>query len=273
MAHGAEVHSLGRGLFYHSGVRHHQASLFDQSATAELLAQVRPSHVLHAAWYADHGSFWYAPENWAWVDATISLAIAARQNGVERFVGVGSVAEYDWDCGQLGPLSESARIAPSSAYGQAKVAAHEVAANILRDASFAWGRLFHVFGAGEPPGKVTSYLAREIAAGRNPHLRRPDAMFDFVDVDYAGDALAALLLSDVDGPVNIATGNGTRLRDLATIVGEYCGTETLIRSAEVSDHVPLRLVADVTRLRREIGLSPARALHETITCLCGARRD
>ena len=61
---GFEVHLAGRRPLSLNGVYHsHQLDLHDAPATARLLANLRPSHLLHLAWYVEHGKFWDAAAN------------------------------------------------------------------------------------------------------------------------------------------------------------------------------------------------------------------
>ena len=62
-------------------------------------------------------------------------------------------------------------------------------------------------------------------------------------------AFAALLASDVAGPVNIASGKGVTIADVARMIGVEI-------SAGESSPSPARLVADVSRLRGEVGFTP-----------------
>lgn len=264
------LHTAGRGPFSRTGIVHHRLDLLDDNAADSLVSAIRPTHVLHAAWFADHGDFWNSAQNRRWLRATIALASAAKSAGVARFVGVGSVAEYSLTAGIAGTLSEAAPLRPQTAYGEAKAWAFR-ALSILFDEGptrFAWARLFHLFGEGESPGKLTAYAARELAAGRWPELRQPDAVFDFLDVNYVGAALAALLLAPAEGPVNVARGEGTSVRDLAVLIGSACGWAIPVVPPSACAAAGLRLVADVSRLRRMIGLPAPRPLAETLTYLC-----
>jgi len=47
--------------------------LLRDGAAQELVARVRPSHLLHLAWETEHGRFWHAPENVEWVAASLRL--------------------------------------------------------------------------------------------------------------------------------------------------------------------------------------------------------
>ena len=80
----------------------------------------------------------------------------------------------------------------------------------------------------------------------------------------AGAALAALALSDVAGAVNIASGEGVSIASIAERLGGIAGRPDLIRIGALPDREgePPRIVADVRRLRDEVGFRPSLTLQE-----------
>ena len=244
---GFEVHGVGR-----------EVDLTDGPARRALIDDLRPSHLLHFAWETRHGYFWQAPENSAWTEATVDLAELFRDAGGERAVFAGSCAEYDWTASDDGVYREAATpCRPVTAYGMAKQAAHErIAASGL---NYAWGRLFLLYGPFEAAARLAPSIIKAALAGRSAELKEPDAVRDFLDSRDAGAAFAALLASTVLGPVNIASGEGVTVAHVARRLTHYAdGPDAVSPHATTPD--PLRLVADVSRLRHEVGFTPARDL-------------
>ena len=95
-ARGFDVHAVSSRL--PAGPRGpatwHQHDLLADGEAARAIEIVRPTHVLHLAWYAAPRAFWTAPENLDWVRASVALVRAFERAGGERFVGAGSGAEY-----------------------------------------------------------------------------------------------------------------------------------------------------------------------------------
>ena len=89
-------------------------------------------------------------------------------------------------------------------------------------------------------------------------------------VQDVAEALCALLASDVAGPVNIGTGEAPSLRDVVLTIGDHLGrTDRIQLGARPSPpDDPAMIVADVARLRDEVGFSPtwtlASGLNDTI---------
>ena len=88
------VNRSGRGE-PSTGVTWHAADLCDVNEVVPLVAKIRATHLLHAAWVATPGLYGHSPENFAWLQSTIALAAAFGAHGGARFVGIGSSAEYE----------------------------------------------------------------------------------------------------------------------------------------------------------------------------------
>lgn len=259
-ARGYEIHALGRAA--PSGTTHHAIDLLADDPTP-LLARIAPTHLLHFAWYAEPGKFWAAPVNLDWVAASLRLVRAFAATGGGRLVAAGSCAEYDWTGN--GVLDERAtRLSPSTLYGSAKAALFEVltAAAPVLGLSFAWGRVFFPYGPREQSGRLLSSILDGIAAGREVDLSEGGQRRDFLHVDDVGTAFAELLDSDVEGPVNIASGEAFAVRDFATLAAEIAGAPHLLRhgARTMQPGEPPLLVATTHRLREEVGFAPRRTL-------------
>ena len=251
---GFEVHAVGRA----QGV-----DLLAPGAAAAAIDAARPTHLLHLAWYAEHGRFWTASENLAWVGASLELLRAFAEAGGERAVIAGTCAEYEW--GVDGRCTEGRTpLRPATLYGAAKHGLHEVASAYAAQAgaSLAWGRVFFCFGPHEPPGRLVPSVARALLAGREAPVTHGRQLRDFLAVEELGDAFVALLDSAVEGPVNVASGEPIALRDLVELIAQAAGRPELVRFGAVEPRPgePAELVADVARLADEVGWRPREPL-------------
>src|SRR5437588_3229964 len=93
---GAEVHACARRAGARGLAQWHEADLLTAGAPRALIDAVRPTHLLHLAWYSEPGTFWTSRENLRWLSTTIELLEAFADAGGQRFVGTGTCAEYDW---------------------------------------------------------------------------------------------------------------------------------------------------------------------------------
>jgi len=243
------------------------ADLLAPDAAERVIDEVRPTHLLHLAWYAEHGKFWTSPENLRWVEASLALLRAFADAGGRRAVLAGTCAEYDWNEGD-GTFAEDAPLAPATLYGAAKAGLHQIAAAYAAQASFefAWGRVFFLYGADEAPGRLFASVAGALLGGEPARTTDGSQVRDFMHVDDVGAAFAALLASGVHGAVNIASGEGVAVRDAIAEIARAAGRPDLLELGALPQRPgePPRLVADARRLREEVGFAPAFGLAEGI---------
>jgi len=261
---GVEVHGVTRrssapGL-HAPGVEWHQADLLQPGQAERLIGRIRPSHLLHAAWCVEHGRFWNDPANIDWLAASCRLLRLFAEAGGRRFLGVGTCAEY---APQDAPCDErDSPLAPVSLYGVAKHAFHLALAAFAGTTglSHAWARLFFLVG----PHEKSQRLVPDVAL----HLLRGEAVpcSSGRQVRDAGAALARLLLSPVEGAVNIARGNAVPISMLACRLGEIAGQPQLVRLGARPNRPgePLVQAARVDRLRDEVGFAPRYELDEML---------
>jgi nucleoside-diphosphate-sugar epimerase len=269
--HAGEVHAVSRRLRDSEEVRWHAADLLQPGEPPRVVDDIEPTHLLHLAWYTEHPVYWTSPENLRWTAASLDLLRAFASAGGRRAVFAGTCAEYDLELGDA-PCRESATPErPSSLYGNCKLAVARVAEAFARAQGFefAWGRIFYVFGPGEPRTRLIPSIAQALARGERATCLRGGDLKDYIYVRDAAAALVALIESSVSGPVNIATGSAVRLADLARLVGLRAGHPELVDIAAPADGAASGSVtANVDRLTREVGWRPeyplVRGLDETI---------
>lgn len=271
-AAGHEVHAVSRREPPGSppGVRWHRADLLDPVQTGELIERVRPTHLLHLAWFVEHGRYRTAPENFRWVAGSIRLVEEFARRGGRRVVAAGTCAEYDR---RYGYCSESVTpLRPATPYGVCKHALRLMLESLagVTGLSAAWGRVFFLFGPGERAERLVPSVVRSLLRGEQAACSHGNQVRDFLYVKDVAQAFVALLDSDVAGPVNIASGRPLAIRDLVGAIAARLDGHRLIRLGclPVRDDDPPLLVADVRRLRDEVGWTPkyglARGLDETI---------
>ena len=263
-AGGAEVHAVVRpGSAPPAGATvAHQADLLDPAAAAALVAEVRPTHLLHLAWVATPGAYWNSPENLDWLAAGLGLLRAFARHGGRRAVLAGTCAEYDWAAGRCHETTTPLK--PAGVYGACKNALREAAEAFARQEGFslAWGRLFFLYGPHEDARRLTPSVVRALLRGEPAECSQGAQRRDFLHVRDAAEALAALLESEVAGPVNVGSGAAVAVRDVVRRLAEACGRPDLVRfGAPATNEAPL-VEADVGRLRDEVGFTPRYGLED-----------
>ena len=245
-----------------------QADLHSAPDTARLLARVEPTHLLHLAWYAEPGAFWRSPENLRWVEASLRLLRLFAEHGGRRAVVAGSCAEYAWET-RTTCVEGQTPCDPATLYGVSKHALRLVAERYAQEIglSLAWGRVFFVYGPREDPARLGGSVARSLASGQPALCSHGEQRRDFLYSEDLADAFVALLASSVQGPVNLASGIPVRIRELVHALAEAAGRPDLVRLGAVpaSPNEPEELVADITRLRDEVGWVPPASLKQRAT--------
>ncbi len=236
------------------GVEHHVCDLLDSTASTRLLAKLRPTHLLHLAWFAVPGQFWTSIENVRWVEASLALARAFHEVGGQRFVGAGTCAEYDWSSGICD--EKTTPLAPASLYGTSKHAVNTVLSAWAERSgvSVGWGRVFFLYGPHEHPDRLVASVIRSLLAGRDAECTLGTQVRDFQHVEDCAGAFAALLDSDVRGAVNLASGNGVTVAEIVQTIAAQLGSDRVRLGARPTNpDDPPRIVANIQRLRDEVG--------------------
>jgi nucleoside-diphosphate-sugar epimerase len=109
-------------------------------------------------------------------------------------------------------------------------------------------------------------VARALTAGQRAPTSAGDQVRDFLHVADVGGAFAALVAGDVRGPVNIGSGEGVAVRELVELIAREAGRPDLLDIGALPPRPrdPPALVADVTRLRDEVGFTPSIRLEEGV---------
>ena len=269
VARGFDVHVAGRSRpadDFPSGVTFHECDLLDADAAGLLPARLAPTHLLHLGWYARPGLFWTALENLQWVAASLNLYLAFAKAGGTRAVIAGSCAEYDWSYAEL----DEARtpLAPRTLYGQSKHALRTLLeqAGLQTSVQLAWGRVFFLYGPHEAPGRLVSSVIEALLEGREAPCSDGTQQRDFMHVSDVGRAFAAVLDSNITGPVNIASGVCLPVRTVISTLGSLMGAADLIRFGAVNrPNEPPRLAASVDILHGQLGFRPVYDLESGLT--------
>lgn len=242
-----------------SGVTHYAVDLIaERERACSLFREIGASHWLHLAWYVEHGRFWHARENFAWVAATIDLAEAFARGGGRRLVAAGSCAEYEWGHGLC--REDSTPMEPATPYGVAKDALRRLLQSWSGEAgvSVAWGRVFFVYGPGERRERLVPSVTWSLLAGGVARCTHGTQRRDLLHVSDVADVFVRLLTSDYEGPLNIGSGEAVELQTVVRRIADIIGRPDLLElGAAVAPNEPLLLAADTTRLAEVLQWSPA----------------
>jgi nucleoside-diphosphate-sugar epimerase len=256
-ARGYEVHAVSSKPMNAgaSGVHWHQANLLEPGAAKALLAEVKPTHLLHLAWFVVPGKLITAPENFAWVRASMELVQEFAAQGGKRLTVCGSGYEYDWNYGYCSEKLTPA--VPNTVYGSCKQALNLLVQSFAAQnaLSAAWGRVFFLYGPNEHPQRLVSSVILSVLKGDPAKTSHGRQIRDYMHVQDVADGMVALLDSEVTGSVNVSSGQATTLREIVQTIGRLMGKPELIQLGAIparANDTPL-VMGENLRLLNEVG--------------------
>lgn len=227
-------------------------ALSDSEAIYTQIKTIRPDTLLHLAWETTPGVYWHAPSNLDWLKSSLDLIEAFAINGGKRAVIAGSCAEMTLN----------------TLYGACKESLRVCAENFLirQNVSFAWGRIFSPYGPNEKGERLIPSLIQKLLDEEPFHCSAQEHVRDFLFVEDVAAAFVALVDSTVVGTVDIGSGEGIRIGDLALHIARLLQAEEHLTfaSAQTSSDNPTSLIADKKKLTHEVGFQPKHTLQEGI---------
>lgn len=241
------------------------ADLLATHNLTELAQQVRATHLLHLAWYAEHGQYWNSSLNLRWVDATVRLTEAFCHAGGQHVVVAGTCAEYDWSHGYC--REEGTPLNPATLYGIAKDAARRLVMAVCEQnqVACAWGRVFLPFGAGEPAQRLLPSLIAALRGQRSPFATYATAYRDFLHASDVAAGLVALLHPAACGEYNISSGQPVQLTNLVHLLAGlvHADPRPILALSQVRTNEPSLLVGNSNRLQT-LGWYPTLSLQQAL---------
>jgi len=245
--------------------------LKNTEAVRRFLKRECPDHLIHLAWNVNAG-YMESIENLEWVTASLELLKAFAENGGQRAIFAGSCIEYDWRYGFMS--EELTPLAQGSLYGIAKNALHDVAAAYAarQGVSFAWGRVFFLYGDGEKRERLVPSLIDAFLHGRTPELRCPDVRRDYLHVDDVAAAFVAILKGQFEGAVNIASGEAISLGAIGRKIAGILRCAPPEWQSKTEQQAPSLVLGDTRRLNDIIRFKPTTTWDVGLTAMIEKER-
>jgi len=248
------------------GVEWHRADLREPASIKTLIREVRPTHLLHLAWYAAPRDYRESLENLRWCQAGMSLLAEFAEHGGVRAVFAGTCYEYDLGHGICSEdLTPSA---PTTFYGTCKDSLRRVALEFSSRAglSTAWGRIFYLYGPREPRERLVPSVISSLLRGDKARCTHGRQLRDFLYVKDVADAFVALLDSSSRGIVNIASGQAITIRSIVEEITRQLDLPGQVEfgAIEPASGDPRMAAADTRKLREEVGWKPRWSLPDSI---------
>jgi len=184
---------------------------------------------------------------------TLKAVEFAKKLGCKKFVYAGSQAEIN----------------SANAYAISKNAAGALAAIACEQAGieFIRTRIFSIYGRGDLPTTLMSYLIKAFAEGEIPALTKCEQIWDYM---YVKDCALALILLAEQGKTgeiyNLGSGVERPLREFVEEIREAVNPQGQVNFG-AKPYAPgqvMRLCADTTALVRDTGFKPQYSFIEGI---------
>ncbi len=255
-----DIHAVSSRVSKDTLITWHTADLTDATTCTQLIRDLRPSHLIHCAWETQHGVFWEANSNDQWLEAGKALFSAFHQYGGLRAIGCGTCAEYG---ASDEPLKETdTDQPPTTQYGQAKLELSRFLDSL--PVSSAWVRVFYPYGTGENPARFVPSVCRSLLENEPALCSSGTQLRNFIHIQDLGAAVAHLVESHIEGPINIGHPSSATIGEVAEMLGALRGRPDLIRLGALPDRVgeaPI-LIPDLSRQLNELQFVPAISLTE-----------
>jgi nucleoside-diphosphate-sugar epimerase len=255
------------------------------------IADFQPEVCLHMAWITTPGVYLESPDNYRFLETSLTFLRQLVDLGVQHIVTLGTCIEYQIT---NQPLSEDTTpIAPTTTYARCKndlrlaleslrIRGHSSASPVVPlsrgpvvpsprspvvpwsrgPVVLSWSRIFYPYGPGEHPSRLCSSLISKLRRGEEIVLKTPDSTKDYIYIDDLAEALLTIVEKRFHGAINVGTGQGTTVRQIADYLAQSLGRPDLIRLAPNPEPDPFPfVVADASRLK-SLGWRPAHDLRQ-----------
>jgi UDP-glucose 4-epimerase len=155
-------------------------------------------------------------------------------------------------------------------YFTSKYAAELLLANYARFFRTVVFRFFFIYGPGQTGMLIPNLLGRVAADEEVTVQGDPGMRLNPVNVDDAVRVFEPALGQSVSGPVNVAGDEVVTITELVRLMGEVTGRRPRIRHTEAQPAGDI--VADTTRMRDALGVTPTTSLREGLAAMVPALR-
>lgn len=251
MDNGFDVYAISRNKL--SGTANWiNADIFNENDIKTVMSDVKPQYLLNMAWCTT-GDYLTSDLNYSFLSAGINLLRHFANNGGKRAVYTGTCFEYRF---KDSPLKETDDLDPNkTVYTFCKNKLRETAEYFCKKhgINFGWGRIFYVYGKNEHKSRLTAMVIDKLSKNEPVIIKSGCLQKDYMYTSDIANAFVKFLDSDVDGIVNICSGQSIYIRDYVLQIARMMGKENLVVFQNEPSNQPQLIVGDNSRLAKEVG--------------------
>lgn len=244
-----------------ANIKYVKANLFDKTEIEKIMNEIKPEYLLHYAWLST--GLFNDNTNFDFLTSSIDLLKAFVKNGGKRVVMAGTYAEYGH---HNETLIETMEAEPINIYSQCKDFVHKISELYCQNnnVSFGWGRIFSAYGKETDPRRLTSDVILHLKNDEEITIRSGSLIRDYIYTKDIAAAFVKFLDSNVEGTVNICTGQDRTIKDYVMEIAKIMQKEKLVIFNEQASPQQVRVVGDNTRLTNEVKFTPKYTLNKAL---------
>lgn len=183
--------------------------------------------VIHTAWYTEPKKYLNSHQNYSCLIGSINLALGAKKAKVKHFIGIGSCLEYDL---KNIHLSIQTPLLANNIYASTKISFFYILKKLFSNNNykFIWARIFYIYGEGESPNKLRSYVKQQIKSNKPVVITNGNQVRDFISAKKASKMIVRLIIKENKGEYNICTGKGISVKNFVEKIAKKSKKKSLI---------------------------------------------
>lgn len=263
LTRGYEVHSLVYPPFAaeQEGLIQYEMNLLDSKSVEEFFKEHHFENLIHLAWYV--GAKCHIHDlNLDWTIATLNLLKYFKESGGKKFVGAGTISEYEYKYGYL--LEDDTPTDPQTLYGNSKNAIFNIAKVFCKQNSidFKWPRIFNLYGPNEKPQRLMPSVINSCLKGEDVKVSDCLKYQDYLHVEDTARGIVDVFESTLQDAVNICSGKPVQLRYIVNKIAELTNFDGQILWGAIPAAFGDDLVVGNNEKLKSIGWTPKYTLEE-----------
>lgn len=188
---------------------------------------------------------------------TMDAIVTAAKLGCKKFVGAGSISQYELFC----ESGQASRFDKHRVYKTAKAACEYMGRSVAEECGieFIWPIITNIYGPGEMSPRLINSMIRNLLAGKHQSLSEGNQYYDFI---YIADAANAFRLIGERGQRNrtyvVSSGTAQPLRNFLTELRDVVAPDAVLGFGEQEFHgvyLP-KQTYDIAQLVEDTRFSP-----------------
>ena len=235
--------------------------LLNKSAVDEFFENNKFDLMMHMAWYLGAKCHMHNV-NLEWLSVSLHLLKKFQETGGKTFLCNGTVSEYDFSYGYLS--EDITPLENKSLHGQCKASLFKTARIFCRQngISFKWPRIFNLYGPNEKPQRLMPSVINSCLKGEDVKVSDCLKFQDYLHVADTARGIVDIFESDIEGAVNVCSGQPVQLRTIVNKIAELTGFKGQILWGAIPAAFGDDLVVGNNQKLKSIGWQPKYSLEE-----------